>query len=163
MINTKKLGFVIIGIIYISFIGFIFPYLIINFRIYFLISDYFSDLASDGIFFLMFIASTIFFFPFIYSTITKEKLSLSTRNTKKKGRNPRNSAIILLVFGIPIMIWLIVGSQWYFTSTEFEGGFGVFAKNGFLVLLIIVFYFCIAPGIVLSLKKKKTVNSEPFD
>ncbi|MFX1325422.1 MAG: hypothetical protein ACFE8N_10725 [Promethearchaeota archaeon] len=160
MVNKKKLGYLIIGCLYITVIGFIVPYLIINFRIHSLIFDYFSDVASDGMFFLLFVASTILFYPFIYSTITKGKLSLSIRNIKKKGRNPRNSAIILLVFGIPIMIWLIVGSHWYFTSTEFEGGFGIFAKNGFLVLLIIVIYFCVAPGIVLSLKKKKTVNTE---
>ena len=105
MVNRKKLGLMSIGILYIFVMGFIFPYLIINHRIHHNIYNYFSDVASEGIFFLLFVVSTIFFFPFIYSTITKEKLSLSVRNIKKKGRNPRNSAIILLVIGGPIMVW----------------------------------------------------------
>lgn len=54
------------------------------------------------------------------------------------------------------MIWLILGNLVYYSITEASGdGLGVFIKNGFLVSLIVLLYYCIFPGIVLGLKKNR--------
>ena len=100
--------------------------------------------------------STFLFFPFIYSTHVKGKLSFNVDVKGKKKKNPRFYSSILFLIGLPIMIWLILGNLVYYSITEVSGdGLGVFIKNGFLVSLIVLLYFCIFPGIVLGLKKNR--------
>ncbi|MBY8991433.1 MAG: hypothetical protein KGD58_11820 [Candidatus Lokiarchaeota archaeon] len=112
-------------------------------------------MSDAGSFFLIYIVSTILFFPFIYSTLVKEKLSLSVRNINKRGKNPRYYAIVLYIIGIPIMFWLIVGLMGYYKMYDHTPGLGELANNGFLVLLLILMYFCIIPALLLSAKKNK--------
>ncbi|MHA1930979.1 MAG: hypothetical protein ACW96X_00470 [Promethearchaeota archaeon] len=74
---------------------------------------------------------------------------------KKKQKNPRYYASILFLIGLPIMVWLYLGFLGYYSVTEVSGGLGDFVQNGFLVCLILLFYFCICPAIVLGLKKNR--------
>jgi hypothetical protein len=155
MWDKKKGILVIIAIFYIFIISFLIPYMLFVFDLHRSIYDFNENMASRGVFFFLYIVSTIIFFPFIYSTLTKQKLSLNIRNTKKKAKNPRYYASILFIIGIPIMIWLIIGMFGYYSMSEFKGGLGEFAYNGFLVILFMLLYFCIIPALVLCLKKGK--------
>jgi len=155
MQNIKKAILVISAIFYVSIIGFVLPYMIIVLDLYHSVYDSIEDMASVGIFFFSYLISTFIFFPFIYSTITKEKLSLSLRNQGKKAKNPRYYASILFIIGIPIMIWLIIGACGYYSISEFSYGLGELVLNGFLVMSIMLMYFCIIPALILSLKRGK--------
>lgn len=156
MLIKKKIILLIIAVFYISLIGFILPLVFISFDLNQSIYSYFEEVSDAGSFFLIYIVSTILFFPFIYSTLVKEKLSLSVRNSKKRGKNPRYYAVILFIIGIPILFWLIVGFLGYIKMYDHTPGLGELANNGFLVLLILLMYFCIIPAILLSAKKNKT-------
>lgn len=151
----KVFRYVIPILIYFSIIGFVIPFIVIKFGFYLSIYALFEDLSTNGTFFVIYLSSTFFFFPFIYSTLVKERLSLNIRDQNKKRKNPRQLALILFVFGIPLMIWCIFGLVGHYSMTEFPGGIGQFIQNGFLVLLIVLMDFCIIPGIILSLKKNK--------
>lgn len=155
MQNIKKAILVISAIFYVSIIGFVLPYMIIVLDLYHSVYDSIEDMASVGIFFFSYLIGTFIFFPFIYSTITKEKLSLSLRNQGKKAKNPRYYASILFIIGIPIMIWLIIGACGYYSISEFSYGLGELVLNGFLVMSIMLMYFCIIPALILSLKRGK--------
>lgn len=155
MQNKKKVILVISAIFYVSIIGFVLPYMLIVLDLYHSVYDSIEKMASVGVFFFSYLIGTFTFFPFIYSTITKEKLSLSLRNTRKKAKNPRYYASILFIIGIPVMIWLTVGTVGYYSISEFSYGLGELVLNGFLVMLIIFMYFCIIPALVLSFKKSK--------
>jgi len=155
MQNKKKAILVISAIFYVSIISFLVPYMLIAFDQYNLVYDLHEEMASTGVFFFLYVVGTFFFFPFIYSTITKEKLSLSLRNTSKKAKNPRYYASILFIIGIPIMIWLTIGTVGYYSLREFTGGLGELVCNGFIVMLIMLMYFCIIPALVLGFKKSK--------
>ena len=154
---NKKQFLVLIGsLVYVIILGSIIPIIIINLNLFGSIYNFFAELANNGVFFVLWLLTTFFFFPFIYSTIVKEKLSFNVRSSKNKQKNPRYYAIILLLIGLHIMIWLIFGNLVYYSITEVSGdGLGVFIKNGFLVCLIVLLYFCIFPGIVLGLKKNR--------
>jgi len=155
MQNKKKAILGISAIFYVSIMSFLVPYMLIAFDQYNQVYDIHEDLASAGVFFFLYIMGTFFFFPFIFSTITKEKLSLSTRNSRKEAKNPRYYASILFIIGIPIMIWLIIGFVGYYSLSEFNGGLGELVQNGFITLLIILMYFCIIPALLLAFKKSK--------
>lgn len=151
----KQFKLLIGSIIYISTLGFLIPFLISKFDLFGEIYDFFGRLASAGFFFFLFLMSTFFFFPFIYATMVKEKLSFNIERSKKKQKNPRFYASILIVIGLPIMIWLILGNLGYYSITEVSGGLGNFIHNGFLVSFIVLQYFCILPAIILGLKKNR--------
>ena len=151
----KILRFFVAILIYFSITGFGIPFIIIKFRFYYSMYALFEDLGTTGIFFAIYLISTFFFFPFIYSTLIKERLSLNIRNEDKKRKNPQQLAVILFIIGIPLLIWFLFGLVGHYSITEFHGGMGQLVQNGFLVLIIILMYFCIIPGIVLSLKKNK--------
>lgn len=155
MQNKKKAILVISAIFYVSIIGFVLPYMLIVLDLYHSVYDLNEKMASGGVFFFFWLIGTFFFFPFIYSTITKEKLSMSLRNQRKNAKNPRYYASILFIIGIPIMIWLIIGTIWYYSISEFSYGLGELVLNGFLVMLIMLMYFCIIPASILSFKKSK--------
>ncbi|MFX1292424.1 MAG: hypothetical protein ACFFAG_15885 [Promethearchaeota archaeon] len=155
MWDKKKGILVISAIFYIFSVGFLIPYMLIVFDLSHLVYDLNEDLADDGVFFFLYIISTFVFLPFIYSTLIKKKLSFNIRDTRRKGKNPKYYASILFIIGIPIMIWLIIGIFRYYSMSEFKGGLGEFAFNGFLVILIMLMYFCIIPALVLSFKKGK--------
>jgi len=155
MQNKKKAILVISAIFYVSIIGFVLPYMLIVLDLYHSVYDSIEDMASTGVFFLSYLVGTFVFFPFIYSTITKEKLSLSLRSQRKNAKNPRYYASILFIIGIPIMIWLIIGACGYYSISEFSYGLGELVLNGFLVMLIMLMYFCIIPASILSFKKSK--------
>ena len=144
-------------LIYFSITGILGPFLVIEFRFYISVYPLFDDMASRGFFFSSYLISTFFFFPFIYSTLVKESLSfnINIQKRNKKRMNPRQLGIILFVIGIPLMIWFLFGLVGYYSITEINGGLGQLVQNGFLVLLIILMYFCIFPAIILSLKKNK--------
>jgi hypothetical protein len=99
--------------------------------------------------------STFIFFPFIYSTHIKEKLSFNIDRRGKRPRNPRFYSSLLFLIGLPILIWLILGFLGYYSITEVSGGLGDIVQNGFLVSIIVLFYFIIIPGIVLGVKKNR--------
>ena len=149
----KKVILIIFTLIYFLFMGIVFPYLLIYFDLSQAIYDWNDKMALKGVFFFFFLMSGFFFFPFIYSTLMEEKLSLSIKKRKKETKNPRYYSSVLFIIGIPIMIWLIIAIVGYYTVSEFSGGFGEFVFNGFLVMLIMLIYFCIIPAIILSLKK----------
>ncbi|MFW9940084.1 MAG: hypothetical protein ACFFFT_03525 [Candidatus Thorarchaeota archaeon] len=149
----KKVISIILVLIYFSFMGIILPYLLIRFELSQSIYDWNEKIGIKGVFFFLFLMSSFVFFPFIYSTLMEEKLSFSIKKKKKETKNPRYYSTVLLIFGIPIMIWLIIGIVGYYSVSEFSGGFGEFVFNGFLVMLIMLIYFCIIPAILLSLKK----------
>jgi len=153
--NKRQLLLLIGGIAYVIIFGSIVPILIINLNLYGLIYNFFAGLARDGFFFLVYLISTFIFFPFIFATFEKGKLSFNIEDKKKKERNPRFYSYLLLLIGLPIMIWLILGFLGYYSITEVSGGLGDFVLNGFLVSLIVLFYFCILPAIVLGLKKNR--------
>ena len=155
MQNRNKAILVISAIFYVSIIGIILPYMLIVLDLYHSVYDLNEEMASVGVFFFFWIIGNFFFFPLIYSTLIKEKLSISIRNKRKEAKNPRYYASILLIIGIPIMIWLIIGSVKYYSISEFSGGLGELVFNGFLVMSIILMYFCIIPALFLSLKKDK--------
>jgi len=154
---NKKQFLVLIGsLVYVIILGSIIPIIIINLNLFLSIYNFFAELARDGVFFVLWMVSTFFFFPFIYSTLVKEKLSFNVRSSKTKQKNPRYYAHILLLIGLPIMIWLILGNLGFYSITKVSGGgLTIFIKNGFFVSLLILFDFCIFPGIVLGLKKNK--------
>jgi len=149
----KKVILIIFTLIYFLFMGIVFPYLLIYFDLNQAIYDWNDKMALKGVFFFFFLMSGFFFFPFTYSTLMEEKLSLSIKKRKKETKNPRYYSSVLFIIGIPIMIWLIIAIVGYYTVSEFSGGFGEFVFNGFLVMLIMLIYFCIIPAIILSLKK----------
>jgi hypothetical protein len=154
---NKRQSILLIGsIAYVIALSSIIPILIIQLNLFGSIYDYFAGLARDGLFFLLFLISTFLFFPFIYATSIKGKLSFNVDASKKnsKSRNPRYPATILLMIGLPIIVWLILGNLGYYSVTEVSGGMGDFIQNGFLVCLIILLYFCIIPGLILGLKKR---------
>ncbi|KKM08277.1 hypothetical protein LCGC14_1725480 [marine sediment metagenome] len=151
----KVFRFIVPLLIYFSITGFVIPFIVIKFGFYYGMYALFEDLGTTGLFFAIYLVSTFFFFPFIYSTLIKERLSLNIRNQDKKRKNPRQLAVILFIIGIPLMIWFLFGLVGHYSITEFQGGMGQLVQNGFLVLIIILIYFCIIPGIVLSLKKNK--------
>jgi len=155
MQNKKKSILVISAIFYVSIIGFILPYMLIVLDLYYSVYDLNEKMASVGVFFFFYLMGTFLFFPFIYSTLIEEKLSLSIRNHRKEAKNPRYYAYILFIIGIPIMIWLIIGIRGYYSMSEFSGGLGELVHNGFLVMLIMLMYFCIIPALILSLKRNK--------
>ena len=153
MQNKKKATLVIIAIFYVSLIGFVIPYMLIVLDLYHSVYDLNEDMAYSGVFFFFYLMGTFLFFPFIYSILVKEKLSLSVRKSRKKAKNPRYYGSILLIIGIPIMILLIIGMLGYYSMSEFGGGLGEFVYNGFLVMLIMLIYFCIIPALILGSKK----------
>ncbi len=153
--NKKHFLLLIVAIIYVAFLGSIVPIIISYFNLFGPIYDYFARLAGQGFFFFLYLMSTFFFFPFMYSTLVKERLSFNIDKSKKRRKNPRYYAVILFLIGIPIFIWLILGVLGYYSITEVVGGLGEFVQNGFLVSLVILFYFFICPGIILSLKKNR--------
>ncbi len=155
MINKKQLKLLLGSFIYILILGFLIPYLISSFGFFDEIYNYFSRLAQIGVFFFLYLMGTFFFFPFMYSTLVKEKLSFNIVNSKKQKKNPRYYASILFLIGLPIMIWLILGNLGYYSITEVSGGLGDFVRNGFLVSLFVLLYFCIFPAITLGLKKNR--------
>ena len=155
MQNKKKAILVISAIFYVSIIGFLIPYMLIVLDLYYSVYDLIEEIASVGVFFFFYLIGTFFFFPLMYSTLIEEKLSLSIRNQRKKAKNPRYYASILFIVGIPIMIWLIIGTCGYYSMSEFSGGLGELVLNGFLVMLIMLMYFCIIPALILSFKKNK--------
>ncbi|KKK41977.1 hypothetical protein LCGC14_0827760 [marine sediment metagenome] len=156
MVN-RVFSFFVPILIYFSIIGIIVPFLVIEFRFYLSVYTLFEEWASRGFFFSIYLISTFFFFPFIYSTLVKERLSfnINIKKRDKKRMNPRQFGIILFVIGIPLMIWFLLGLVGYYSITEVNGGLGQLVQNGFLVLLIVLMYFCIFPAIILSLKKNK--------
>ncbi|MFX0027938.1 MAG: hypothetical protein ACFE8B_01910 [Candidatus Hermodarchaeota archaeon] len=117
--------------------------------------DIFESAANAGVFFICYIMANLLFFPFIYSTVLQEKPSHNIKLSNKKLRQPRSYAYILFVISTPLVIWLIIGNIVYYSITEFGGGLGEFARNGFLTLCLLLFFFCIFPAIILSLKKNK--------
>lgn len=153
--NKRQFLLLIGSIVYIIILGSIIPILIIYLNLFGAIYNYFAGVAQVGVFFFLYLLSTFFFFPFIYSTLVQEKLSFNIVSSKKKQKNPRYYASILFVIGLPIMIWLILGNIGYYSITEVIGGLGDFVLNGFLVCLVVLFYFCIFPAIILSLKKNR--------
>lgn len=153
--NKRQLLLLIGGIAYVIILGSIVPILIINLNLYGLIYNFFAGLARDGFFFLVYLISTFIFFPFIFATFEKGKLSFNVEDKKKKQKNPRFYSSLLFLIGLPIMIWLILGFLGYYSITEVSGGLGDFILNGFLVSLIVLFYFVILPAIVLGLKKNR--------
>jgi len=155
MQNKKKTILVISAIFYISIMGFVLPFMLIVLDLYHTVYDLNEEIASVGVFFFLYLMGTFFFFPFIYSTLIEEKLSISIRNKRKNAKNPRYYASILFIIGIPIMIWLIIGTIGHYSISEFSGGLGELVFNGFLVMLIMLMYFCIIPALILSLKKGK--------
>lgn len=142
-------------LIYFCITGLILPFLVIEFRFYISVYLLFEEMALNGVFFFLYVISTFIFFPFIYSTLIKEKLSFNIKKQDKQRMNPRQTGIILFVIGVPLMIWCLFGLVGYYSITEVTNGLGIFVQNGFLVLLILLMYFCIFPAIILSLKKKK--------
>ena len=154
--NKRQIILLIVGIAYVIILGSIVPVIIINLNLYGQIYNFFAGLAQDGFFFLIFLFSTFLFFPFIYSTHVKGKLSFNVDVKGKKKKNPRFYSSILFLIGLPIMIWLILGTLGYYSITEPSGGLGDFILNGFLVSLIVLFYIIIIPGIVLGLKKNRS-------
>jgi len=155
MLDKKNVILMIFITAYISFMGLILPLLFIRFDLSQSVYSFFEDLKRDGLFFLLYIISTILFFPFIYSTLVKEKLSLSIRRVNKKGKNPRYYSILLFVIGIPIMCWLIAGCIGYNKIYGHTPGLGELVNNGFLVLLLVLLYFCLIPAFLLAAKKGK--------
>ena len=155
MQNRKKVNLVIFAILYISIIGIIVPFMLIALDLYYLVNDWVERTAIKGVFFFFWLIGTFFFFPFMYSTLIEEKLSMSIRNKRKEAKNPRYYASILFIIGIPIMIWLLIGTIGYYSISEFSGGLGELVFNGYLVMLIMLLYFCIFPALILSLKKGK--------
>jgi hypothetical protein len=149
----KKVISIIVTVIYFFFMGIILPYLLIFFDLSQAIYDWNDEMGLKGVFFFFFLMSGFFFFPFIYSTLMEEKLSLSIKKSKNEVKNPRYYSTVLFIIGIPIMIWLIIGMVGYYSVSEFSGGLGEFVFNGFLVMLVMLIYFCIIPAIILSLKK----------
>ncbi|MHA2036504.1 MAG: hypothetical protein ACW98X_08725 [Promethearchaeota archaeon] len=131
------------------------PIIISNFNLFRPIYDYFAQLSRQGVFFFLYLMSTFFFFPFMYSTLVKEKLSFNIDKNKKNRKNPRYYAYILFIIGLPILIWLIFGILGYYSITETIGGLGEFVQNGFLVCLVVLFYFCICPALILVMKKNR--------
>jgi hypothetical protein len=160
MRHKKLLLIGIFGILSISLIGIIIPLAVINLNLQNVIYAQFLRWSSVGVFFFLYIIGTLFFFPFIYSTLTKAKLSLSVRNIKKKGGNPRFTSAILFLFGLPVIFWLIMGNIGYYAIYGFSGGLGELAVNGFLVCIILVMYFCIIPALILGLKKKSKLFNQ---
>ncbi|MHA2180285.1 MAG: hypothetical protein ACXAAH_02545 [Promethearchaeota archaeon] len=151
--NKRQIILLFGTIAYVVILGSIIPIVIINLNLFGAIYDYFAELANVGVFFFLWIISTFFFFPFSYSTLVKGKLSLNVDVSKKRQKNPRYYALILLIIGSPIMVWLILGYLGYYSVTLVSGGLGDFVLNGFLVCIILLLYFCIFPAIILGLKK----------
>lgn len=153
--NRRQVLLFVPSIAYVVVLSAIVPILVSYFNLFGLIYNYFAELAGDGVFFVIYLLGTVFFFPFIYSTHVREKLSINLDKAKKAKRKPRYYATILFLIGLPIMVWLILGNLGYYSITDNIGGLGVFIQNGFLVSLITLTYFCIAPAIVLGLKKNR--------
>lgn len=152
--QNKKKAILISGVSYVSIVGFVIPYMLIVLDLYNSVNDWVDDMANNGVFFFFYLIGTFFFFPLVYSTLVEEKLSVSIKK-RKKAKNPRYSASILFIIGIPIMILLIIGTVGYYSTSEFSGGLGELVFNGYLVMLIMLMYFCIIPALILSLKKGK--------
>lgn len=151
---NKKIVILLIGATtYICVLGFLVPFIFIILNLNIPMYASFEKLASMGFFFFLYLIATMIFFPFIYSTLVQERLSFSINKTNKNGKSPRYYSRILFMIGIPIMIWLILGNLGYYSTTEFVGGLALLIHNGFIVLIIILMYFCIIPAIVLSFKK----------
>ena len=155
MQNRKKVNLVIFAILYVSIIGIIVPFMLIALDLYHSVYDFNEKMGFKGVFFFIYLIGTFFFFPFIYSTLKEEKLSFSIGRSRKKAKNPRYYGLILLIIGIPIMIWLIIGMAKYYSISEFSGGLGELVFDGFLVMLIMLMYFCIFPAFILSFKTGK--------
>jgi hypothetical protein len=149
--NKKNIFLLIIAATYICTLGFLVPYIIIIFNLP--LYDFIEDLSAMGVLFFLCLISTFVFVPFIYSTLVKERLSFNINKANKNGKSPRYYARILFLIGIPVMIWLIIGNLRFYSTTVFVGGMALFVHNGFLVLVILIMYFCIIPAIVLGLKK----------
>ncbi|MHA2401170.1 MAG: hypothetical protein ACXADU_20090 [Promethearchaeota archaeon] len=153
--NKKNIIFLVVSIVYITIVAVLLPIIIIQFDLYKLIYDFFADIASVGTFFLLFLVSTIFFYPFIYSTLVKGGFSLNIRDSKKKRKNPRSLGLKLFVVGIPLIILVVLGIIGYYSIGDFHGGLGELVYNGFLIILVILLYFCIFPAFILSAQKNK--------
>ena len=147
--------FIVPILIYFSIAGFAVPFIVIKFGFYDSVYALLEELASKGFFFFLYLMSNFFFFPFIYSTLIKGRLSFNISKQSKKRKNQRRIALILFVFGIPLIIWCLFGLVGYYSITEFSGGMGQLVHNGFLVLIIILMYFCLFPAIILGLKKNR--------
>ncbi|MHA2008070.1 MAG: hypothetical protein ACXABO_12665 [Promethearchaeota archaeon] len=146
----KKNIFLLIGeIIYFCALGFLVPHLLTIFNLVIPIYIVFEDLAGGGFFFFLYLMGTIVFFPFIYSTLSKGRLSFNIKKTIKNGKASCYQGLILFMIGIPIMIWLTLANLGYYSIITFTGGLAILVYNGFLVLIILLMYFCIIPAFIL--------------
>lgn len=153
--NRKQALLLVVSITFVVILSAIVPILISYFNLFGLIYNYFYELAGDGVFFVIYLLGTFLFFPFIYSTSVRGKLSINIDKAKRAKRNPRYYATILSLIGLPILVWLTLGNLGYYSIRDNSGGLGDFILNGFLVCLIFLSYYCIAPAIILGLKKNR--------
>lgn len=149
----KKIVFLVIAAIYITFMSIGIILIAMSNDFFYLIYNSFIEIAKIGIFFFIYITIILFVIPGIYYNLIVHKKKSEIKETKKKETiKNRNLYILLLTTGIPLIIWAIIGVVRYYIITDYFGGLGEVALNGFLVLLMGCILILIIPGLILGIR-----------
>jgi len=149
----KNIVILIIGVIYLIFMTFGIIITTVSNDFYHKIYNSVAEIAEIGIFFFIFIFVLLIVIPGIYLNFIMDKKNFNLKESKKtKAKNRSILGIFLLIIGIPLVIWSMIGVHRYYIITEFYGGLGEFALNGFLVLLTICIFFFVIPGVILAIR-----------
>lgn len=126
---------------------------VIHNHFYHIIHNLFLELAKIGIFFFIYIIIVLFILPGLSLNLVVHRKNSELKETKKRDpRKDKNRSILLLAIGLPLMVWAIIGSYRYYILTEYYGGLGELALNGFLVLLQGIIFIFIIPGLIIGIK-----------
>jgi len=149
----KKIVVLIIAAIYLTFMIFGIIITAVSNYFYHKIYNSIAEIAQIGIFFFIYIFIILIAIPGIYLNFIVDKKNFNLKESKKKdAKNKSNLGIFLVIIGIPLVIWSMIGVHRYYIITEFYGGLGEFALNGFLVLLTICIFFFVIPGLILAIR-----------
>ena len=150
----KIIVLLIFAAIYITFMTYGIIITVISTDFFHLIYDTFTEMAKIGIFFFIYLIILLFVIPGIYFNLIVHKKDFKVKESKKtEAKNNKSICILLLTIGIPIMIWSIIGTYRYYAITEYYGGLGEFALNGFLIFLEGCILFFIIPGLILGIRR----------
>lgn len=150
----KKIVLLVIVAIYITFMSFGIILIAMSNDFFHLIYNFFAEIAKIGIFFFIYLMILLFVLPGTYFNLIVHKKNSEIIETQKKDtRKNRNLCILLLAIGIPLMIWAIIGFVRYYIITDYFGGLGEVALNGFLVLLLGCILLLIIPGLILGIRR----------
>lgn len=150
----KKIVILIIGAIYLTFMTFGIIITARSNKFYHLIYNSFGEIAKISIFFFIYIFIILILIPGIYLNFIVEKKNFNIKESKKKEVKNRNKlGILLLIIGIPLVIWSIIGTYRYYKITDFYGGLGELALNGFLVFLNLFILLFIIPGLIFAIRR----------